>query len=497
MTRRLSISFWAILGHLALIVVTSDCYVVDPRNTHLRNRGKSNQILSASKSNGESNVSSKKKIKPKKCPPNTRCPDYPSFALNDSRTKRVSFDDKRERRSNANDSGSPSSTKERLYDALAPSSPLEFDFLVSGVRDSNRRTRLLNRRSYTAREPFEQKYINEPPCLNDLKPPPSPYYESLWISIPFRVFTFALPYFLFPYLILFLDDYVTMEPEKLADITSKFGPGVSILYGTFISLTLSILYERQRDIQNDAAVEASLLALITRNLQSIFRRDEDLSVQAGQACADQIRTLAKGSRGSELLAIMYSDPYARMLEIIEDREYDLMDENNGELGGSGSALSSCRDILEQLFTLRADRLSDESLALPPTHFFIMSLLTGFILLGYTINVLPTVDLATGKPSNESALIFGLLTTVYVIFYNFAEDLNNPFSGLYQIRRSSTAAHLLQAKWLLVNNPRTKGKIDFDEPENVEDVLIRTPGIGDMVFARDEIFPDDNTQIDEK
>ena len=108
-----------------------------------------------------------------------------------------------------------------------------------------------------------------------------------------------------------------------------------------------------------------------------------------------------------------------------------------------------------------------------------------------------MDLATGKPSNESALIFGLLTTVYVIFYNFAEDLNNPFSGLYQIRRSSTAAHLLQAKWLLVNNPRTKGKIDFDEPENVEDVLIRTPGIGDMVFARDEIFPDDNTQIDEK
>ncbi len=113
-------------------------------------------------------------------------------------------------------------------------------------------------------------------------------------------------------------------------------------------------------------------------------------------------------------------------------------------------------------------------------------------------MLPTVDIATGKPSNESAVIFGLLTTVYVIFYNFAQDLNNPFSGLYQIRRSSTAAHLLQAKWLLVNNPRTKGKIDFDEPKtSVEDVLIRTPGIGDMVFARDEIFPDlDNETIDE-
>lgn len=106
------------------------------------------------------------------------------------------------------------------------------------------------------------------------------------------------------------------------------------------------------------------------------------------------------------------------------------------------------------------------------------------------NVLPTVDLATGKPSNESALLFGILTTVYVIFYNFAQDLNNPFSGLYQIRRSSVAAHLLQAKWLLVNNPYTRGKIQFDEPEaGTDDVLIRTPGIGEMLFPRDEIYPD--------
>jgi hypothetical protein len=175
-----------------------------------------------------------------------------------------------------------------------------------------------------------------------------------------------------------------MEPDQLADITSKFGPGVSILYGTFISLTLSILYERQKDIQNDAAVEASLLALITRNLLNIFRCDRALSIEVGQSCADQIRLLAKGSRGSELLAIMYSDPYARMLEIIQDRESTLMTQNAGELGGEGVAIGSCRETLDQLFKIRADRLSDESLALPPTHFFIMTLLTGFILLGYAI-----------------------------------------------------------------------------------------------------------------
>ena len=86
----------------------------------------------------------------------------------------------------------------------------------------------------------------------------------------------------------------------------------------------------------------------------------------------------------------------------------------------------------------------------------------------------------------------------MIFYNFAQDLNNPFSGLYQIRRSSTAAHLLQAKWLLVNNPFTRDEIDFDEPSSLsssssfEDVLIKTPGIGEMLFSRDEIYPDDVT-----
>merc|ERR1712194_217382 len=146
-------------------------------------------------------------------------------------------------------------------------------------------------------------------------------------------------------------------------------------------------------------------------------------------------------------AIMYSDPYARMLEIIDDREYFLMERNDGELGGEGNAIGSCRAILENMYKIRVDRLSDESLALPPTHYFIMTSLTGFILLGYAVNVLPTVASTGGSPSNESAIIFGLLTTLYVIFYNFAQGLNNPFTGLYQIRRSSTAAHLLQTKWL--------------------------------------------------
>jgi len=130
--------------------------------------------------------------------------------------------------------------------------------------------------------------------------------------------------------------------------------------------------------------------------------------------------------------------------------------------------------------MRSQRLSEEALALPPTHFFVLTTLTSLILLGYCISVLPTVS-SIGMPSKESSLLFSVLCTVYILFYNFAEDLNNPFQGVYQIRRSSTAAHLLQTKWLLVNHPDLKGKINFDrvkyEQGSDEDLYINTPGVG--------------------
>jgi hypothetical protein len=114
-------------------------------------------------------------------------------------------------------------------------------------------------------------------------------------------------------------------------------------------------------------------------------------------------------------------------------------------------IALCRDTLKDLNKFRATRLSDEALALPPTHFVILNLLTTLILLGYIISILPTVD-ANGAPSLESSLLFGILCTVYVLFYNFTSDLNNPFEGVYQLRRSSIATYLLEAKWLIANHP---------------------------------------------
>lgn len=413
-----------------------------------------------------------------------RCIDFPSFAYPRSggppkqipRFKVV-------RRDGARLSGeSPRNEFPVAYFAL-------FDPEISSVQASAKRTRLLKYRSYARSEPFTNQNITLPPSLADLSPPVPKKLDRFWVSPTARVLSFGVAYLAFPYLTEFLDTFVTMPPEQLDEATSKFGPGISILYGTFVSLTLSILYNRQQDIQEQVSIESSLITLITRNMLSLFRKDQDSAVEAGQCAADQIRTLVRGSRGSELLKVMYSDPYSRMLELIERKEYELMD-RDGDLGAQGVLIGSCRDILKDLTKTRATRLSYEALALPPTHFFVLTVLTLLILVGYSISILPTVD-ETGAPSNESSILFGVLCTVYVLFYNFTDDLNNPFQGVYQIRRSSAASHLLEAKWLIANHPLLQGEVDFEEVEEEGngDVLIRTPGIGDMLFEKSDIYPD--------
>lgn len=366
---------------------------------------------------------------------------------------------------------------------------LEPVFDTDRLLPTAKRTRLLTGRTYARKEPFAAENMTVPPSLDDLAAIPRVPFEGFWISTPYRLGVFLFSYWIFPYLTKFLDSFVTMSPSELDDITSKFAPGISILYGTFISLTLSILYNRQRDIQDHVATESSLLVVEIRTLLSLFKDHRERSIEAGQCIADQIRTLVRSSRGAELMLLMYSDPYARILELIDRHEEDLF-RQYGNTQGSGNQLAYARDVLKDLFKMRTARLSDECQALPPTHFLILNSLTILILLGYTISILPTVAIATGEPSNESSLLFGSLAAIYVLFYDFANDLNNPFTGVYQVRRSCTASHLLEAKWLIANHPFLRGEVEFDEVhEEPECVQIRSPGLGDFWFERDDIYLD--------
>lgn len=346
---------------------------------------------------------------------------------------------------------------------------------------SARETRLRNERSYSRKGPFSNEFAALPPTICDLSTPQLQPKESFWISLPARLLSYAVAYYSFPFIAKCVDSFVTMPADQLDEITSKFGPGISILYGTFISLTLSILYNRQKTIQEVVSIETAQLSVLAQDVVSLFQKDAERAVRAAQCVADQIRILVSGSRGEELLVLIYSDPYARLRELLDEYEMATPLEQQQQT----TLLASSRDVIKEIYQSRATRLSDESLALPPTHFLILNVLTLFMLLGFTVNIIPTVD-RYGSPSSESCLLFAALFTIYILFYNFASDLNLPFQGVYQVRRSTASAHLLQLKWFLSNHKLLRGKIDFDDPaidESENSVRIESPGLGEFRFHK--------------
>lgn len=80
----------------------------------------------------------------------------------------------------------------------------------------------------------------------------------------------------------------------------------------------------------------------------------------------------------------------------------------------------------------------------------LTLLTALSLVGFTA---ATVSIQPdGDPPLEARMVFAGLTAIYVLFFNFSNDMNDPFDGVYQIKRSSAASYLLQIKWLVANQP---------------------------------------------
>jgi len=212
--------------------------------------------------------------------------------------------------------------------------PLEPE--VSFIIRNARATRLVKDRSYARRESFEAENITSRPTLVDLSPPKVKVYSKLWTSAFYRLGVLAVAYYSFPSLTRTLEKTVTMTPDLLEELASKFAPGISILYGTFISLTLSILYDRLNNIQDLVATESSLISFLSQSMLTIFRNDKERIIRGGQCIADQIRILVKESRGRELMSVIYSDPYLRILELLVEKEEEIATEK----GSNGVAASA-------------------------------------------------------------------------------------------------------------------------------------------------------------
>ena len=215
------------------------------------------------------------------------------------------------------------------------------DMILYRLDSSKMKNFILNKRSYAKSEPFERKNLGVPPVLEDMLPDPPKPEDSFYLSWP----AFTLIYFgataVFPFFAEFLEAFVDMPATELDDITSKFVPGVSILYGTYISLTLSILYNRQKEVQESVAKETSLLSFLLHNFITLFTNEPSRMVEAAQCVADQVRILLKESRGLEYMAIVYTDPYMKMMRLVSSEEVRMVEEH-GDFLSKGVSISNSR-----------------------------------------------------------------------------------------------------------------------------------------------------------
>ena len=173
------------------------------------------------------------------------------------------------------------------------------------------KTRFVENRAYARPYQFALANATRLPTMADLEPPEQPNYDflagnSLVNKFAVAVFSFVA----FPYISDFISSFIgqtsLVDLGKMAEI---FVPGISIVYGTFVALTLQICFDRQASLQRNVSTESSLLSLLARDLLLLFRNREQDAIDACQCVADQVRSLVRESRGSELMGLIYCDPY--------------------------------------------------------------------------------------------------------------------------------------------------------------------------------------------
>jgi len=126
-----------------------------------------------------------------------------------------------------------------------------------------------------------------------------------------------------------------------------------------------------------------------------------------------------------------------------------------------------RSDVGELFRLRSKRISHEGLGLAATHYDVMTFLCGLFLTGYSLGTVATAC-DGGQPAGIAHILFTLLVVGFVIFYEMCFDLNRPFDGVYQLRRSGAAMHFLEVKDLVCTHPVLRDRVVFEPMEDDTD-----------------------------
>jgi hypothetical protein len=166
-------------------------------------------------------------------------------------------------------------------------------------------------RAYASVSGFKRIASGDEVTASDLLPPPPTPGDEVWLSGGYRIAVVLGSAIAFPLLLLLLGIVLPDEATGISVLASSFTPGVSILFGTLLSLTVSIQYSRLQRIQDLAASESADICLLTRIVLGVFSTDSEFCNErrsrAAAALAEQVSTLVQRSRQDELLQIAGRD----------------------------------------------------------------------------------------------------------------------------------------------------------------------------------------------
>ena len=135
-------------------------------------------------------------------------------------------------------------------------------------------------------------------------------------------------------------------------------------------------------------------------------------------------------------------------------------------------VATIQALVDKLSSQRSLRLSEEALALPPAHFSVLAVLGSMLLLSFGLiagsegAAILAPKAGGGQLRGGARLLFSALVGCYALVAHACLDLNQPFAGRYQVRKSVPTAMLLQIR-----------KAVFSAlPERDRDVLVANDGI---------------------
>ncbi|CAM9665966.1 unnamed protein product [Chrysoparadoxa australica] len=238
-----------------------------------------------------------------------------------------------------------------------------------------------------------------------------------------------------------------MGDEVKAGLTGSFLPGISLLFGSLFSYTISLLVTRQQRIEELITQELSDLSFLLWHVQVFFSADPKNLEKSLRAIWRHTDQLIGQSRYQEMLTLVQSDPIEEVMRVVIGTTDEDLTGHSLRPNIDRDVLNYIRNLGQGLHRNRNKRLQAEGRLLPPVHFVILASLVGLLLFGFTLVSMQSNvgdEFSVAVPV-ESRILFALLLFSFSLLLDFALDLTNPFIGRYRVRKTVSTASLLKIR----------------------------------------------------